>query len=238
MSLQLQGTVSFIHHQKGYATIQYQQGNRKKTINGIITEARQQEWIEKKAVKKTHFFRVGDEVQFVIHTDAGGHLSASPIIFLYNNALSTVLQKAAQDNKFTGYLKQTEEGNWLVKEAMYYVVFPLQLSPWELPPPPALLNEAIYFSLQHIDNPEKAHAILYRHEFLPGYQKLVQWQQQNKPVAAIVEKVSPHACFVIPQHTNISIRIAGETTLQPGAQVQLKLNFVGPFKIAAEIAAG
>jgi cold shock CspA family protein len=235
MSLQLQGTVSFIHHQKGYATIQYQQGNRKKSINGLITDTRQAEWIAKKTVKKAHFFRVGDEVHFVIHTDAGGHQSASPIIFLYNNALSTVLQKAGENNKFTGYLKQGENGEWFVKEAIYYVVFRLQLSPWELPPPAGLVNEAVYFELQHFDNAEKVTAILYRHEFTSGYQKLVQWQQQNKTVPAIVEKVTPHACFAKPHHTDISIRIAGETQWQPGQQVQLNLSFVGPFKIVAEI---
>jgi hypothetical protein len=41
---QIQGTVTFIHHDKDYATIDYELNSKKKSINALIGELVQQRW--------------------------------------------------------------------------------------------------------------------------------------------------------------------------------------------------
>ena len=47
----LTGTITFIHHEKDYATIEYQHNGKSKTINGNISEKEQARLKEIKAIK-------------------------------------------------------------------------------------------------------------------------------------------------------------------------------------------
>lgn len=52
----LKGTISFVNHEKNFATIEYEMGAKKKSITFKITLMLPK--------KKTHHFRPGDTVSF------------------------------------------------------------------------------------------------------------------------------------------------------------------------------
>src|SRR5690349_19116533 len=108
----LQGKVSFVNHEKKYVMIEYDVNGKKKNINGIVDDKTQEEWIEKKAIKKKHLFHIGDTVNFISKlSDRGDKMVAVNIQYLYNTALDTLLNKAKTVNKFLGYLKEVD-GNY------------------------------------------------------------------------------------------------------------------------------
>lgn len=123
MSLNMQGVISFIHHEKNYCTIDYVKDGKKKSINGNISEKDQQLLINKKLIKKPHHFHVGDAVSFVV-ADAprGDRQVAEDIVYLYNEGLSNLINKANENNEFTGYLKLVGE-EYFVKETGSYLFF-------------------------------------------------------------------------------------------------------------------
>jgi hypothetical protein len=130
----IEGKISFINHDKQYAIIEYMQGGKKRTANGLISPKQQQAWKQANLIKKTHVFSVGDVVTFNLKlSDRGDKMVASAIQFRYNTALDVLINKAATDNKFIGYLKEVE-GKYFVKEIESYLFFPVPLSPWQLPP--------------------------------------------------------------------------------------------------------
>ena len=119
----IMGTITFINHDKDYATIEYQQNGKKKTITGNIGEKEQLKLKAAKIIKKAHQFHVGDEVSFLISLSArGDKMIADCIEFKYNNALDNLLQKATIENRFVGYLKKVGD-DYFVKETGSYIFF-------------------------------------------------------------------------------------------------------------------
>ena len=111
--------------------------------------------VYKKLIKKKHLFHIGDTVSFTAGlSDRGDRMTASNIQYLYNTALDVLINKAGTENNFIGYLKVIDD-KYFVKEIDSYLFFPVPLSPWQIRPTEAELNEAVTFSLENLDKKEK-----------------------------------------------------------------------------------
>jgi len=234
---QQQGRVTFIHHDKDYITIEYDLNSKVKTINGLVGELVQQKWIAEKIIKKVQHFRIGDNVSFIIVPSArGDKMVADCVTFLYNNALTNMLQKAAIDNKFVGYLKIVN-GNYFVKETASYISFPLLISPWEVAPPANFLNEPVFFQLDNAESAAKVTASLSRHQFTQAYNKAMLHFNKQTPVVAIVTAVKKYTVEVaIFGEIEAKFKVASPphatTQLKEGDSIQLMIDYLSPFKIA------
>ena len=236
----IKGKVIFIHHEKQYVTVEYELNGKKKELNGMVGDAVQQKWKSAKIIKRIHLFRMGDEVNFIIvPTAKKDKLMADCICFLYNNAFTNLLNKAAIDNQYVGYLKKVEEG-FFVKETGSYIVFPLLLSPWEKPPSAVNLNEPIRFTLNHFDKPDKVTASLLRNEFIPEYLKAQECFKKKKAVYATVKKVTPYGVtvgmFNNVIEAKISVEDAGETikNIQAEQVIKVMITYLEPQKIVVK----
>lgn len=190
------GKIAFINHEKKYAMIEYEQNGKKKTVRGNIDEQLQKEQKEKKLIKKTHHFVMGDVVSFNLKaTDRGDRMMASGIEFLYNNALDVLINKAAVNNKFTGYLKEVD-GRYFVKEMETYLFFPVSISPWQLLPPEDELNEPVTFSLDNLEKKDKIQANLTDNSYIPEFSKAIKFFKNKTPVQAEVYNVTPHGIYL------------------------------------------
>ena len=228
------GTVTFIHHDRNYVTIEYVQNERTKTINGAVGPKEQLKWKAEKIIKKEHQFRIGDAVSFIIvPTIKKDKLMADCITYLYNNALTNMLQKAIIDNAFVGYLKEVE-GKYFVKETASYIVFPLLISPWERTPSTIHINEPIFFTLNNFDKPDKVTAALKKHQFIPEYNVVLTAFKNNTTLQASVIKITPHAVYVQLINEKIEVKISRENIkLMPQVNdtIPVKVTFISPFKI-------
>jgi ribosomal protein S1 len=192
----LTGKITFIHHDKNFVTIEYTQNGKTKDLSGNIDEKEQLRLKAEKAIKKVHQFHIGDEVSFIIvPTPRGDKMMATHIQFLYNNALDTILQKAAIENRVVGYLKKVDD-NYFVKETSSYILFPLILSPWEIPPNDNSLNEPVFFKLDHIDKGAKSTASLFRSTYIPEYMWALKVYKNKEVIQTVVYKVTPYGIFV------------------------------------------
>ncbi|MBK8494581.1 MAG: hypothetical protein IPL50_05780 [Chitinophagaceae bacterium] len=64
--------MSFVNHEKKYIIIEYEENGRKKTVNGPVDDKQQQKWIDKKLIKKSTFFHIGDTVNFTANLSDRG----------------------------------------------------------------------------------------------------------------------------------------------------------------------
>ncbi|HRE38163.1 MAG TPA: hypothetical protein PK092_06950 [Chitinophagaceae bacterium] len=184
----LKGTISFVNYEKNFATIEYLQGMKKKSVN-CKTDF-------ESTGRKSHHFRMGDTVSFQLRlSDRGDKMTACNIKYLYNTELDLLIQRAAIENRFSGYLKKTGD-KYFVKEWNSYIFFPLQLSPWEKPPVETAENEAISFCLINLDRPNSIVAELFSHNYIPAYKKAVQHFKNEIAIDAVVYKVSPHGIYL------------------------------------------
>jgi len=182
------GTISFINYEKHFATIDYLHNNKQKAVN-CKTDA-----ID--SGKKPHQYKLGDGVSFRLKlSDRGDKMTAYNVKFIHNAAIDLLIQKAAIENRFSGYLKKVED-KYFVKEWDSYVLFPIQLSPWEKPPVETAANEAISFKLINLDKPNNIQAELFSHNYIPEYKKAVQHFNNKIEIEAIIYKISPHAVYL------------------------------------------
>lgn len=182
------GKVSFINFEKHFATLDYLQGTKQKSVN-CKTDI-------PGSGKKPHQFRLGDVVSFELKlSDRGDKMTAYNVKYLHNTAIDLLIQRAAIENRFSGYLKRVED-KYFVKELESYILFPLQLSPWEKPPADTAENEAISFKLTNIDKPNAITAELFSHSFIPEYKMALQHFDKEIDIDAVVYKVSPHGIYL------------------------------------------
>ncbi len=192
----IMGKISFINHEKEYATIEYLANGRKKNVNGNISEKEQQKLKAEKIIKKIHQFHVGDEVSFILtQSQRGDKMIADCIEFKFNNALDNIINKAAVENRLVGYLKKVED-DYFVKETGSYIFFPLILSPWEKKPADGNLNEPVFFKLNYTGKPDKATASLYKSIYIPEYLAALKHYNNKTPVDATIYKITQHGIFV------------------------------------------
>lgn len=228
------GTISFIQHDKQYVTIDYTVNEKKKTINGQIDEQEK----EKKG-KRDHQYRVGDEVNFQIRrSDRGDKMIAYNIKFLYNTELEKLVNKAAVENRFSGYLKMADD-ELFVKEWDSYIFFPLKLSKWENPPAESAFNEAISFKLINLDKPNAIAAELFSHDFIPEYRKAVEYFKNKKEIEATVSKVSPFAAYLDLFGNNkiqakIQLPDEGLQDVKTGDKIKVIITYISSSRIVVE----
>lgn len=236
------GTITFIHHEKNYATIEYLHNGKTKTINGNVSENEQLKLKDKKLIKKTHFFRIGDEVSFLlVPSPKGDKMIADCIEFRFNNAYTNLINKAAEENRFVGYLKKAGEA-YFVKETGSYILFPLILSPWEISPHESRLNDPVFFKLDNLEKPDHVTASLFKSEYIPEYQQAVKHFKNKTPVEAVVYKLTPYGIFIncfngriqakIPVQKNQQVTTAA--ALQTGDIVKVMITYISPIKIVVE----
>lgn len=228
------GQVSFVNHEKKYIIIEYEENGRKKTVNGPVDDKQQQKWIDKKLIKKKHLFHIGDTVNFSAGlSDRGDRMVASNIQFLYNTALDVLINKAKTENNFIGYLKVID-GKYFVKEIDSYLFFPVPLSPWQLKPTEAELNEAVTFALENMDNKEKITAKLYNNKYIPQFYTAVKLNKANTPVEATVYKVSPHGIYLNLIEDKIQVKLPFKEGVKINDKIFVKIVYLSPSKIIAE----
>lgn len=84
----LKGTISFVNYEKNFATIEYLQGMKKKSVN-CKTDL-------ESTGRKSHHFRMGDVVSFQLRlSDRGDKMTACNIKYLHNKELDLLIQRAA-----------------------------------------------------------------------------------------------------------------------------------------------
>ncbi|HEX2629788.1 MAG TPA: hypothetical protein VHM26_12265 [Chitinophagaceae bacterium] len=180
------GTISFVNYEKHFGTIEY--NNKKKSVNFKTNDPDNN--------KKPHQFRINDEVSFQLKlSDRGDKMTAYKVKFLHNTSIDLLLQKAAIENRFSGYLKIVDD-EYFVKEWDSYIFFPLIVSPWEKPPVESAANEAITFKFLNLDKPNGLTAELFSHNYLPEYKKAMQHFKNEISIDAVVYKVSPHGIYL------------------------------------------
>ena len=231
------GTISFVHHDKQYVTIDYEQNGKKKAINCKTDEKEQIQSKDKKA-RRPHQFRIGDEVNFQVKlSDRGDKMIAYDIKFLYNTELEKLLNKAKVENRFSGYLKIADD-ELFVKEWDSYIFFPLKLSKWENPPAESAFNEAISFKLLNLDKPHAIAAELFSHDFIPEYRKALEHFKNKTPIEATVSKVSPFAVYLDLFHGKIQAKIQlpaeGMEDVKAGDKINVLITYLSSNRIVVE----
>ncbi|HSN60033.1 MAG TPA: hypothetical protein VLR49_03800 [Ferruginibacter sp.] len=240
------GKIAFINHEKKYAMIEYEQNGKKKTVKGNIDEKLQKDLKQKKLIKKTHHFLMGDVVSFTIKlADRGDKMVASNISFLYNNALDVLINQALVNNKFTGYLKAADD-QYFVKEINSYLFFPISFSPWQIIPAEDDLNEPVTFSLENLDKKDKISASLLNNEYIPEFHTAIKLFKSKTPIKAEVFNVTAHGVYlnVIEDKIKAKISLDKKTAfkdqlaaLKMGDQLDVIITHMSKSKIVVEPAA-
>ena len=230
----LTGNVTFVNHEKKYIIIEYEENGRKKVINGNVDEKQQQKLIDKKLIKKKHLFHIGDTVTFTSGlSDRGDRMTASNIQFLYNTALDVLINKANTENNFIGYLKIVDD-KYFVKEIDSYLFFPVPLSPWQIKPTEAELNEAVTFALENLDKKEKITAKLYNNKYIAEFYTAVKLNKTNTPVEATVYKVTPHGIYLNLIEDKIQVKLPFKEGIKINNTILVKIIYLSPLKIVVE----
>ena len=232
MSQRTEGKIAFINHDKQYAMIEYEEGNKKKTVRAGIDEKVQKEMKEKKLIRKTHHFMVGDIVSLQVKlSDRDDRMMAMGMEFLYNNALDVLINKSLLSNKFIGYLKMVDD-KYFVKEIDSYLFFPVPFSPWQIVPAELDLNEQVTFSLENIEKKEKIFASLFNNNYIPEFEQAVKLFKTKTVIAAQVYKVAPHSIYLNVIGNKIQSKIDFEDGVQIGDTIDIVISYLGKNKIA------
>ena len=236
----LKGIISYINHDKGYATIEFQQNEKKKNINFKLADARLPgpgPGVPNQA-PKSHHFRTGDHVSFEVQsTERTGRMIAAKVKFLYNQELEKIIQQARKENIFKGFLK-IADGNLYVKELTSYLFFPLTISRWEKLPPEKMFNEAVDFTLLNIEKPDKMSAMLFTNDFIPEYRAALRYRENKTVITAIVFKVSPYAVYLNMFHDKIQAKLPVSSNtlhdIKVGDKIEIRITYLSPLKIVVE----
>lgn len=232
MSQRTEGKISFINHDKKYAMIDYEEANKKKAVRADIDDKKQKELKEKKLIKKTHHFMVGDVVSFQVKlSDRGDRMMATSVEFLYNNTLDVLINKSLLTNKFIGYLKMVDD-KYFVKEIDSYLFFPVPFSPWQIIPEELDLNEQVFFSLENIERKEKIFAALFNNKYIPEFEQAVKLFKSRTALTAEVFKVSPHSIYLNVIGNKIQAKIDFKEGFNVGDKIEVLISYLGKNKIA------
>ncbi len=234
MSQKFEGKISFINHDKQYAMIEYEEGNKKKTVRASIDEKLQKEMKEKKLIKKMHHFMTGDIVSFTVKlSDRGDRMMAVGTEFLYNNALDVLINKSFLNNKFIGYLKMVDD-KYFVKEIDSYLFFPVPFSPWQNVPAELDLNEQVNFSLENVEKKEKIFATLFNNNYIPEFEQAVKLFKTKMPVIAKVYKITPYGIHLNIITDQIQSKIPFEENIKVGDTINVLIIYLSKSKIVVE----
>lgn len=219
------GNVSFVNHEKKYIIIEYEVNGKKKVVNAQV---------DPKFLKKKQHFSIGDTVSFTVGLSGrGDRMLASNLQFLYNTALDVLINKSKTENNFIGYLKVVDD-KYFVKEIDSYLFFPVPMSPWQLKPTEAELNEAVTFALENTEKKNKITAKLYNNKYIPEFYTAVKLNKAASPIEALVYKVSPHGIYINLVGNQIQAKLPPKEGIQAGNIITVKIAYLSPFKIVVE----
>ncbi len=238
------GKITFIHHEKNRAVIEYIENGKKKTIQADISESSQEKLAVQKIIKKPHHFLIGDHVKFQLKkTGANGRLQfADNIQYQYNTALEILINKAGIENRFLGYIKIAGD-EYFIKEIDTYLFFPLKITKFEIPPSVEEMEEPVQFKLENIEKPEKIVAALYNHSYIPEFLTAIQHFKKQTSIDAIVQKITAYGIYLNLVNGKIEAKLAidkllaekiEDGSLQPGSVISVKITHLTPGKIAVE----
>lgn len=226
----LTGNVSFVNHDKKYIIIEYEQNGKKKVVNGSLDE---------KHLKKKHVFHIGDTVSFTVGLSGrGDRMLATNIQFMYNNALDVLINKARTENNFIGYLKIIDD-KYFVKEIDSYLFFPIQISPWQIKPTEAELNEAVTFALDNLEKKEQITASLFTQKFIPEYYSAERAFKKQEVVDAEIYKISPHGIYLNVFGDKVQAKVSPKADnlpagLKVGDKLKVRVTYFSKMKIVIE----
>jgi ribosomal protein S1 len=233
----VQGKITFIHHEKQYATIEYIQNGKTKTINGNISEKEQLRLKELKIIQKVHHYNIGDEVSFVVALSARGDKQIADCMqFLFNNELDNIINKANIENRLVGYLKKVDD-DYFVKETSSYILFPLILSPWEIKPQTIKVNEPVFFKLDNLKKTGKHTASMFRSEYIPEYLSAMNHFRKKTIITATVYNVSPHGVYVDVIGNKIQAKLPADESasdIKIGDKIPVLITYLSGLKIIIE----
>jgi len=224
------GQVSFVNHEKKYIIIEYEQNGKKKVVNGSVDE---------KLLKRKHVFHIGDTVSFTVGLSGrGDKMVATNIQFMYNNALDVLINKARTENNFIGYLKIVDD-KYFVKEIDSYLFFPALISPWQLKPTEAELNEAVTFALDNLEKKEKITASLFTQKFIPEYYSAERAFKKQEVVETEVYKISPHGIYLNVFGDKVQAKVSPKAANLPvdikvGDKLNVRISYFSKMKIVVE----
>ncbi len=203
------GKITFIHHEKERAVIEYSENNKKKTIQADINPYPLHKKEGVTVARNPHRYLIGDHVNFTIKkTGANGKIQyASDLQYLYNTTLELLINKALEENKFLGYVKQTGK-EFFIKEIDSYLFFPLKISAYEVAPVIEENQKPVQFKLEQIDTPEKIVAVLYNHTYIPEFLPAVQAFKKKTSMEATVTKITPFGVYVTLYDGKITSKLA------------------------------
>lgn len=224
------GKVSFVNYEKHFATIDYSYNNKHKSVN-CKTDAAD-------SSKKPHHYRLGDEVSFQMKlSDRGDKMTAYNVTYRHNEAIAKMIQQSAIENRFSGYLKKIDD-KYFIKEWESYILFPLQLSPWEVPPAATAENEAISFSLVNLDKPNAIKAELFSHFYIPEYKKAELHFEKQFDINAVVSKITPYGVYLnlFGEKIQAKLKLTPEEkeTVKEGDTIKAVITYLTPIKIAVK----
>jgi predicted RNA-binding protein (virulence factor B family) len=108
------------------------------------------------------------------------------------------------------------------------------LSPWQIKPTEAELNEAVTFALENLDKKEKITAKLYNNKYIPEFYTAVKFNKANAPVDAAVYKVTPHGIYLNLVADKIQVKLPFKEGVKVNDVISVKIVYLSPFKIIAE----
>jgi hypothetical protein len=236
----IQGKITFIHHDKQYATIEYTLNGKKKTITGSVAEKDQQKLKDQKIIHRVHHYSIGDEVSFIVALSARGDKQVADCMqFLFNNELDNLINKATIENRLVGYLKKVD-GDYYVKETGSYISFPLILSPWELRPQDSKLNEPVFFKLDNLKKTGKHTASMFRSEYIGDFLSAMHAFKKKETINATVYNITPHGIYLHVISNKIQAKIAVENEngdaddVKIGDKLPVKITYLSGLKIIVE----
>ena len=227
------GKITFIHHEKNRAVIEYIDNGKKKTIQANLDFKAQQEAKDQKVRKKAHRFLVGDNVTFVIKkTGANGSIQfAESLKYQYNTALELLINKVSLENKFLGYIKITDD-KYFIKEIESYLFFPLALSVYEIAPTEKETEQPVYFKLENIEKPDKITASLYNHHYIPEFLTAIHQSKKQMVIDAVVYNITPFAVYLNLIGDKVKAKLTIDELLKKRIEENsIQLNTVVPVRI-------
>ena len=224
----LEGKITFIHHEKNRAVLEYLEKDKLKTIQVGLDD-------KKKPITTTaarpHRYLIGDTVRFTL-SQSNGKISAGNIRYLYNNTLSKLIHQAEEVNKFSGYVKLADN-RYFIKEIESYLFFPLHIGFFEIPPVETDTDKPVFFKLDQLHNPEKITAHLLNHENLPGFLKAIQHHKKQIPADAVVTKISAYGVYAYLFDTEIKVKLPFDAWAKEAVEMnQLKTGMIIPVMIS------
>ena len=222
------GKISYVNYEKHFATIDYSHNNKHKSVNCKTSAV--------DSSKKPQHYRLGDEVSFQLRlSDRGDKMTAYNVKYRHNEAIALLIQKAAIENRFSGYLKKIDD-SYFVKEVDSYIFFPLQLSQWEVPPATTAENEVISFSLVNLEKPNAIKAELFSHFYISEYKKAQFYFEKKFEIDAVVAKITSFAVYLnlFSDKLQAKLNISPEEneSVKEGDTIKIIITHLTPFKIA------